>query len=54
MNYTKLKQPADMDDKTSKFVVNKIVELDNFNRPVLQIALVLPINQTHKYDCSIL
>jgi len=23
-----------MDDKTSKFVVNKIVEIDNFNRPV--------------------
>jgi len=54
MNCTKLKQPAGMNDKTSTFVVNEIVQLDNFNRPVQQIALIFPINQTHKYDGSIL
>jgi len=54
MNYTKLKQPAGRNDKSNKFVVQKIVKLDNFNRPVLQIALVLPISLTHKYDGSIL
>jgi hypothetical protein len=54
MYCTKLKQPAGMNDKTSKFVVHKIVKLDNFNRPALQIALVLPISQTHTYDGSIL
>jgi len=43
-----------MNDKTSKFVVQKIAERDNFNRPVLQTALVLPISVTHKYDGSIL
>jgi hypothetical protein len=38
MNYTELKQPAGMNDKTSKFVVHKTVTVDNFSRPVLQIA----------------
>jgi hypothetical protein len=54
MNYTKLKQPEGTNDKTSNFVVHKIVKLDNFNRPVLQIALVLPNSQTHKLDGTIL
>jgi len=34
-----------MNDTTSKSVVQKIVKLDNFKRPVLQTALVLPISQ---------
>ena len=40
MNYTKLKQPTGMNDKTRKFVMYEIVKLDDFNRTVLQIALV--------------
>jgi hypothetical protein len=32
-----------MNDKISKFVLHKLVKLDNFNRPVRQSALVLPI-----------
>ena len=43
-----------MNDNTSKFVVHKIVKLDICNSPDLQIALVSPVSQTHKYGGSIL
>ena len=54
MNYTKLKQSAGKNDKTSKFVVQKTVKLDSFHRLILQIALVLSVSLTYKYDGSIL